>query len=80
MYFYGFDDWKKGLDRWLTTPPEDEHEEESSFTCEGDRCDTVFYPDDDVYELDGYYFCRECALEWLDQHKRTVTEGECYGE
>ena len=67
--------WQHALDRWLTTPPE---EQESTFFCDGEDCGEPFYPDDYVYELDGRCFCENCAQEWLENQKRLVMEGECF--
>ena len=68
--------WQRELDKWLTTPPE---ELESNFYCDGEKCGEPFFPDEYVYEVDGQCFCKECALEWLELHRRRVTEGDCYG-
>lgn len=67
--------WEKDLDRWLTTPPD---EPESNFFCE--NCGEPFYPDDLVFDCDGYKYCKECAGEWLEEHATKVTEEECYGK
>lgn len=70
------ENWELSLDRMLQNPPEPP---ESRFVCEGERCGEPFYPGDDVYELDGFYLCEECAREWLSEQKRAATEEECYG-
>lgn len=66
--------WQADLDRWLTTPPE---EAESDFFCDGDKCGEPFYPNEYVYEIDDMNLCEDCAKEWLDKHKRRVTERDC---
>ena len=62
-------------DRWKTTPPE---ELETHFKCE--RCGFEFYPGDKFYDCEGYNFCRECAIEWIDEQAQTATEDMCYEE
>lgn len=64
-------------DRWKTTPPYD-LEKESKCKCE--RCGEILYPGDKFYDCEGYKFCHECAVEWIDEQEQTVTEEMCYKE
>lgn len=57
------------LDRWLTTPPD---EEESKCKCS--ECKADMYPGEKIYVLDGDIYCRDCALEWLEQYEQEVTD------
>ena len=70
------DGWKQSLDRWLTTPPDDE---ETELYCDDEDCHDPIYPGDEYYVIDGMNLCRECALKWLDGRVQTATEEECYG-
>lgn len=67
--------WQVALDRWLTTPPEND---DTDFYCE--KCDEPFYPDDKYYMIEGECLCQKCAEEWLDAQAEVATEGDCYGE
>ena len=67
------ENWKKSLDKWLTTPPE---EKESKCKCS--RCGETLYPDDEYYELDDEIMCEDCAREWLEGNKNWVTESMAY--
>ena len=64
-------------DRWKTESPYD-LEKESKCKCE--RCGLELYPGDKFYDCEGYNFCRECAVEWINEQEQTVTEEMCYGE
>ena len=66
--------WQHDLDRWLTTPPD---EDDTDFHC--DKCDKPFYPDDKYYEIEGDCICEECAQEWLESQVSRATEEQCYG-
>lgn len=61
--------WEQSLDRWLTTPPEDDYEEIEVCNC--DHCRTTLYHLDEVYydRREGYTFCDKiCFKEWLYHH------------
>ena len=55
------------LDRWLTTPDE----EESKCKCE--RCGESLFPGDDYYDCEGSVLCEECSKEWLSEQSQVVT-------
>ena len=60
---------QKSLDRWLTISPD---EEESKCKCV--ECKVELYPGEKIYVLDGDIYCRDCALEWLEQYEQEVTD------
>ena len=68
--------WQKDLDRWLTTPPEDEMKTK----CVCAWCKEELYFDDEYWELDDEILCEDCAQKWLDNHKNWVSESMAYGE
>ena len=61
-------------DIWKTTPPEPK---ESNCTC--NVCKEVLYPEDDYYDIEGEVYCEECASEWLEQFRCTVTDEMAFG-
>ena len=62
-------------DIWKTTPPDSP---ESKCVCS--VCKESLYVDDDYYDLEGEIYCKECALEWLEQFRCQVTEEMVRGE
>lgn len=63
----------KDYDDWKLNPPE---EPKSKFRCT--CCGEEMYPGDYVYDIEGEHFCNDCASEWFDEHRRELTEGQCY--
>lgn len=66
--------WEKSLDRWLTTPPEEDTTE-----CFCAECEEPLYVDDEYFELDGQILCEDCAKDWLDDRRSVVTEAMVHG-
>lgn len=67
--------WQRDLDRYLTTPPDDE---ETKCFCAW--CKDPLYFDDEYYEIEGDILCEDCAQKWLDNQKNWVSEHMAYGD
>ena len=69
--------WEADLDRYLTTPPEDELPESRIKCCE---CGEELYPGDYVYKIEGDYLCEDHAEEWLKSQRIEIDEEMAFGE
>lgn len=65
----------KAYDDWKTSPP-DPIESEFKCTC----CGESLFPGDPYWDIEGEHYCEDCANEWFNDQKVTVTEEQCYGE
>lgn len=58
--------WQQSLDKYLTTPPEDDYDDVVAGECV--QCGETFYHMDEVYfdSRLGHHFCdKECFKKWL---------------
>lgn len=62
-------------DIWKTTPPEPE---ESKCRCE--KCEEELQADEYFYMIEGYLMCENCAEEWFNAQRNTVTWEMAYGD
>ena len=61
--------WQNELDKWLTTPPE---EQESKLVCAD--CGNEIYPDEKFYNINGRIYCEDC----IEDYAEYATEEQCY--
>lgn len=66
--------WQYELDKWLTTPPEDEEDcedEEEIVECD---CGEIVRKGENYYKFGDEIYCECCLKDYISEHKYTVGE------
>lgn len=63
------DSWEAKYDDWKTAAPEPQI---SKIECA--ICKSHLYCGDTCYEIEGDYYCEDCAQEWLEEQRFIIDE------